>query len=108
MAQPAESGPISLRHANKVLTRPSAHEPSQNGVPSMTELSSVRNLQQLEKSMLSYPARARLARAVRANVTQRDLIIVVGFALLGLLVTLAVIANVPDFVPATIETTLVP
>lgn len=74
----------------------------------MTELSSVRNLQTLDKSMSSRQATAEGLRSLYAKLSQRDLVIVVGFSLIGLLITLAVIASVPDFVPATGDITLIP
>jgi hypothetical protein len=48
-------------------------------------------------------------RWLRATVTQRDLVIVVAFSLIGLLLTLAVMVKVPDAPPAATDViTLVP
>jgi hypothetical protein len=74
----------------------------------MTELSSVRNLQSLDKSQSLQQATRGGVRFLHAKLSQHDLVIVVGFSLIGLLVTLAFIASVPDFVPATTEMILIP
>ncbi len=65
----------------------------------MTELSSVRNFEPLEKSAPSRPTTTGPVRWLHAKVTQRDLVIVVAFCLIGLLLTLAVMVKVPDAPP---------
>jgi hypothetical protein len=87
----------------------------------MTELSAVRHLQPLERSASLRPASAEtqtgdkatgastgLLRWLSAREHQRDLIAVAAFCLIGLLLTFAVIAAVPDAMPSAGDISFVP
>jgi hypothetical protein len=81
----------------------------------MTELSAVRQLQPLERSAPSrQPKTGVKTGAITGMVRwlrrdrQRDLIAVIAFCLIGLLLTFAVIAAVPDSMPAAGDISFVP
>jgi hypothetical protein len=65
----------------------------------MNDLSSVRDLQPLEQPAPSSQITTGIGRSLHAKVSQRDLVIVVAFSLIGLLLTLAVMVKVPDAPP---------
>jgi hypothetical protein len=87
----------------------SAGELPQSRVRPMSKPLSVRDLPPLEQSTAPPPATATKKRMnQQAATVQHDLIIVVGFCLIGLLLTFAALAKVPDFSPAIGEISLVP
>jgi hypothetical protein len=74
----------------------------------MSQLSTFRQLQRFENPTQPHHMTAEngVMNWLRTNIKQRDLIVVVGFCAIGLMLTFAVMAQVPDF--PTGEITLLP
>jgi hypothetical protein len=76
----------------------------------MTESLSVHRLQPLIMSNASRGGTlfSRIANFFRTASKQRDLVVVVGFCAIGLILTLALAAQLPDFSAAMVDISLIP
>lgn len=105
----ARCAPDKVMSANKELARENAGELPHKGVPPMTELS-VRHLQPFANTAMPSHSRKmdRALNRLGAAFGPRDLMLVAAFCAIGIALTFAVLARVPELSDAIGQIALVP